>query len=306
MNLQDDPDLSDDWMVDWYLWFFAARRDAYVINASEVVRDELTPAILRAALSHRYPLSGFMADEHGQTHVGAIDFDTDDGLTRAAQVQDIAAGRDIHTLLESSRRGAHLWVCSWGRVKTGQMHAALKALLHMADPELATDDHVEVFPKLGAGNFGSGALRIPGLHHHLTQEQYPVLREGKATDGGIKATLDLFGWTNPVHLVHAAGDRVHRPRTPYPQRITGFYAKTNFRTGDEPKASEVLAGLGIQVRPGATTRCPMHEDRRRSLTVFKDDVRVFCGAPSCPLNGAGHGVGSIDLSKMVASTLASH
>jgi hypothetical protein len=70
--------------------------------------------------------------------------------------------------------------------------------------------------------------------------------------------------------------------------------------GETMSASEAIQRMGVEnARPGTTVKCPQHEDRRRSLTIFKDDKRVYCGAPACPLHGDGHGVGSIVLGKMV-------
>jgi hypothetical protein len=68
---------------------------------------------------------------------------------------------------------------------------------------------------------------------------------------------------------------------------------------DNPSASAILSSWGVpNARPGVTVRCPKHEDKRRSLTIFKDDQRVYCGSPICPLHGAGHGVGSVLLGRM--------
>ena len=96
-----------------------------------------------------------------------------------------------------------------------------------------------------------------------------------------------------------------RLRREYPKAhdLGNFYGFNPRRAGngDAPSASEVLSGWGVQVRPGGSGRCPMHDDKHASLTVMKDDQRVYCGAPHCPLNGGGHGVGSIQLQQMFRS-----
>jgi hypothetical protein len=42
---------------------------------------------------------------------------------------------------------------------------------------------------------------------------------------------------------------------------------------------------------GRTIRCPLHDDRRASLSIARDDSRVWCHSPTCELHGpsgAGH------------------
>jgi len=54
--------------------------------------------------------------------------------------------------------------------------------------------------------------------------------------------------------------------------------------------SAVLAQeYGLDVAPGRTVRCPAHEDRHASLSVMRDDRRVYCFAPGCDLNDGGRG-----------------
>jgi len=48
--------------------------------------------------------------------------------------------------------------------------------------------------------------------------------------------------------------------------------------------------LGVEnAAPGRTIRCPCHDDRAPSLSIARDDSRVWCHAPSCDLSADGRG-----------------
>lgn len=296
-----DPDWADDGIVSLYISTFAARDDLYVANGAGVVREPLTPNVIREAASHNYPVSAYLGREDGGTHVGAIDFDRDDGEQLGTQVIALLEQHEIPSTMWRSRRGAHLWVTSvdWG-VTVGTMHRMLKAALALAcGQEVADDPKVEVFPKRGEG-LAVGALRIPGLPHHKTQQVYPMWAstEGEWDDPSIRQVIEYHTLTTNTAIERLAGKAPQRAS--YPKAVGGFYGYKESRDwGPTPSASEVLMAMGAEgAKPGGTVKCPRHEDRRRSLTIFRDDERVYCGAPHCVLNGQGHGVGSVQLAKM--------
>lgn len=286
-------------VMEVYLATFAGRTDLYVANAAEVVREPLTEAVVTFARDHHFPVSAYTGTEDGLTHVGAIDFDTDDGLTRALKVAQGLRALDIDPLVVKSRRGGHLWIHTTERIGTGWMRKALKEALWEVDMEWSTDPKVEVFPKYGSGDLAVGALRLPLLPHQRTQEVYPAVTEDGESITDMETMLLGYGVSSAQRVM----DLAKRGRIPseYPRRLDGFYGyvgpKPDF--GPTPNASDVLRAWGVEnAKPGGTVRCPKHEDRRRSLTIFKDDQRVYCGAPACLLHGAGRGVGSVVLSRM--------
>jgi hypothetical protein len=303
MNVN-DPHFADDDVITVYLGGFAGRSDLYVENGGQVIRQPLTPTVIRHAIEHDYAVSAYLGTADGKTHVGAIDFDTDDGLTTARTIQRWLLERSsIPSLLSHSRRGAHLWVTTLDYTTTAQMRRALQAALSLSGgPHAVGNPKVEVFPKKDEG-LGVGALRLPGMPHQRTQQVYPI--ERSVAGQADWATLEEPTFDQIIEaqvLTTAEGiDRLAMqcplPRT-YPKVDAAFYGYSERRFSDTPKASEVLASWGVQVRPGGTVRCPAHDDQRRSLTVFRDDERVYCGAPHCPLNAGGHGVGSVQLSTM--------
>lgn len=293
-----DPDWADEGIVSLYIGTFAARDDLYVENGAEVRRQPLRPDTIRKAIKHRYAVSAYMGMADGRTHVGALDFDVDTGGPEMAEsVQSLLSDHAIPSSIVGSRRGAHLWVTSWDWVKIGEMHRMLTAAVGLA---LGTDQmentKIEVFPKIGSEELAVGALRLPGLVHHKTQVIYPFNGIENPT---FRQIIEGHVLTTPEAIRRLAGSGPRRAR--YPKALDNFYGFRPKRDyGPAPKASEVLSSWGVAANPGGTVKCPKHQDRHRSLTVFKDDERVFCGAPHCVLNGNGRGVGSVALAKMEA------
>ncbi len=70
-------------------------------------------------------------------------------------------------------------------------------------------------------------------------------------------------------------------------------------------SSDVTTALnerfGMQVVAGRSVKCPMHDDRSPSLTIFADDKRALCHAVSCAWNNGGHGVSAWQIRNGVAS-----
>lgn len=292
-----DPHFHDDSAMDVYIHTFAGRTDLYVENGAGVKREPLTPDVIREAVIHGYAVSAYLGAGDGTTHVGAIDFDLDNGEELAIQTSELLRQHEVWNLLLRSRRGAHIWVVSYGWVAAPTMRKALTAAVALAcGDSVAQDPKVEVFPKAG-DDLAVGALRLPGLPHQKTQQVYPILHSGIE----IEPTLDSLTSVMPVNPADIRKLAGKNPLpAPYPKDLGPFYGyKEPRRWGDDPNASDILREWGIEnAKPGATFRCPKHSDKRRSLTVFKDDKRVFCGSPSCALNNQGHGVGSVHLSRM--------
>ena len=296
-----DPDWDHDPIIETYIGCFAARSDLYVLNGASVVRAPLTPSVVRTAISHNYPVSAYLGTTDARTHVGAIDFDTTNGLTQGRAIQQFLDDAAVPSSLWESRRGAHLWVTCWDWVMCGEMARMLRAAVSLTlGDEVAADPKVEVFPKPGS-DLAVGALRLPGLPHHKDQLIYPLANGSSMpspTNPTFQQVIDAVILTTPEAVRRLAG-KAPRKAVSYPKAL-GAYGSAKRTYGDAPSATDVLRGWGIECQPGGTARCPKHDDKRRSLTVFKDDRRVYCGAPHCALNNGGHGVGSIQLSRMAA------
>lgn len=303
-------------MLDLFIAQFAARDDGFVVDSGMHMNENLTPQVLLSAIQHGRSISGYMAkrDDEGtiRTHVAAIDFDegTEDEVDA---VKDTLESHDIHSLKVGSRRGFHLWVFidsldspKDGHMLHGQVPAitvtrALNHALRLTTPELHKSGKAEVFPKSTQGTWPGGTLRMPLMKHPKSGLIYPVYDEdggvltaGQTTDDLIQlltycaglttkwGAIRLFAGAAPVEYPKGLDDHA-QPRVEY----------------DGPSATSLLATLGVQATPGRATYCPFHDDKRKSLSVAKDDARVWCKAPHCEANNGERGLGSMQLRQLV-------
>lgn len=284
-----------------YIGTFAARLDEYVRDSSQHVHEPLTPDVAFAALGvGGFSVSGYLAvpDDDGRmtTHVGAIDFDTEDGLVKARSVRSWLSSHGVEGLLEESRRGAHLWVFTTVMMYASTVRNALRAAAILADCDMR---HTEVFPKLSASDWGVGALRMPLMRHPKSGVRYPVYAPSGAS---LKRVQDVISTAVdcevPPEAIRALAGPLNGVEQPWPQNA--YPRASGAVLGPVPGVTEVLAGYGITVRPGKANLCPFHDDRQASLSVARDDERAWCKAPTCPLNNDGRGLGSFTLAKALA------
>jgi hypothetical protein len=298
-----DPMTSDPEMLDIatvYLATFAPRTDAYAAyigNSWMAIREEITPAVVVAALTRRpmLPLSAYMLTPESASHVLALDLDTEDGLGAACRVQRVMANAGVPAYVEPSRRGAHLWCTLATEPLPGiVLRRALRTFL--ADAGVAPSPKVELRPGQdrlpGPDSLGS-ALRLPTMPHPLTRQRYPM-HDSSGTSLGLKlAPLLLAIDLAPAGPILAAAERWQDPTR----------LKTQTRQLGEPSPIAAFnAAIGVSqvlVRdwgvahavPGRSVRCPAHDDRSPSLSIARDDSRAWCHAPACDLHGpdgAGH------------------
>jgi hypothetical protein len=132
-----------------------------------------------------------------------------------------------------------------------------------------------------------------------------------APPGGDAADA-LAAGVDVAALVAAAGPVIgDPPDDPPPRRGTPAVRPARRDVGAESPierfnaavtVSDVLGRLyGLQARPGRTVRCPVHDDRHASLSVMRDDRRVYCFSPGCPLNNDGRGRDAYDLASLGAA-----
>src|SRR6266480_3265042 len=74
------------------------------------VREPLTLSLLAAHLAGRCTLGTYLLDGSNQCSFAVFDADRQDGLGRLVGLAMELAQLGIPTLLETSRRGGHLWV----------------------------------------------------------------------------------------------------------------------------------------------------------------------------------------------------
>ena len=331
-------DPSDAAVIELYIGTFAARMDGWVKDSARHVHGELTVDTVEDAFTKGFSVSGYMArwieykdKRHCLTHVGAIDFDMDDGKQVAVAAQENLTDYGIPSMLVDSRRGAHLWVTATlenDRAQGEQLNAfirqdaevqrwrdalggagmlpatiirdALTALCQKMDLD---PTKAEVFPKVSTSKWGVGALRMPLMTHPKTQERYPAYGAAGEALTGMKAVIgrmaDVMAAT-PGSALLTLGKSKRRPTKVAPPDYA--HREPRVASGDAPMVTELLSRhFGIQAVPGRTTKCPFHDDEKASMSIAQDDERVWCKAPSCPIYGdeRGSGFGSFGLEKML-------
>jgi hypothetical protein len=287
----------NDWsIIEVYIGQFAARTDAYVKDSRAHIAEALTVDVIADAYEEGFSVSGYMAVKQtgvpDTTHVGAIDFDMEDGMSHARDVRTLLREHHIPSLLEGSRRGAHLWV-TCDPVPGKVMRRALKQALGLLAIDTAK---AEIFPKQSGSAWGVGALRMPLMRHPKTGVRYPAYGPADEVINRLSECLLAFDQTHVDRLRAFAGPGDALSPIPAP---SGPYRLLRASTGDEPKVSALLAMFGLTALPGRSVRCPFHDDRHASLSIADDDERVWCKAPECPLYNDGTGLGSLALEALV-------
>lgn len=286
-----------------YVAMFAARDDVYSMwtpSGWRPQRADLTADVALAGLTGSGPsVSGYMIAPGSVSHVFAVDFDTDNGQEQAfalAREMDVAG---VPAYVETSRRGAHLWVVLDREMPAKVIRKGIRAF--MAAALLPNDDkRIELRPgsdTIGADGLGH-ALRMPLMPHPKTGQRGFVY-DASGVSLGAKLTDVLVAWDiAPAMLIETWASRwrppikeipkeYRNPRRPYPD--------------DGDSASQLLAELWHSqpvVPGGREVRCPAHEDRNASLYVFPDDKRVLCHSSVCILNNNERGRGTYELRKL--------
>ncbi len=272
-------DAYADWSVQGEHWY--------------AVREELTVArILDGLRRVRPPVSAYMDDREGNTHVLAVDFDRDDGWDLGLRLARVIAADGGRPYVERSRRGCHLWATS--EVLPGEtVRRALRYWLGRVDREAARDPKVEVMPmavQRGPETVGH-SLRLPLMPHQRTGERHPLCDpDGKPVGGTLGETMLAVADT-PAAVVRAAAEKVKVGVT---EISVPPWARHPQREGGDVVA--ILQEHGVQrAAPGRTVRCPLHEDGSASMTISRDSERVWCHAPHCDAYNDGRGLGADQL-----------
>lgn len=261
----------------------------------------LTHDVLRAHLRGAATVAAYQcfvdAEGETQTRTGLLDFDTGDGLERAAAVWKALLARGVDCLLEMSRQGrAHLWLFFRDPQPAALVRRALRGAHALSGVEV---DGVEVFPtsdRLSPDRWGN-TTRLPlGLHRKCTPPTRfgffdplagrEVPRAWAAQLGRLAAVAD----TPPAALELLA---LHAPE-PEPRPVTSPSVQPNGKSVTPTLRVGVIARLNaaLLARYGSLagvvsqftdapdargwTRCPFHEDERPSLRVDERHCRAVC------------------------------
>lgn len=213
----------------------------------------LTKQEMHAALRLRQSLGVYAVNQQGNSRWLCLDADTGSG--KAVLVEIARTLNPASTLVELSRRGAHLWwFCPptpWQQVRAGGQSL-------LGDRA----DEIETFPK-GAGRNG---VRLPLTRHPETNQVYPVVDPATGELRQPRDLVDLRMESLP-HLAMPATVTLARP--PFENRPKDFVVLK----ADVERVTELR-----QYAPErAIGRCPFHDDRRPSLSLLGGFWRCWAG-----------------------------
>ncbi len=290
----------------YYLAVFAARTDAYAIWTDEgwrAVREELTPSVVIGAFKGHKPVSSYTVGADNLTHVAALDVDLEDGLAIATKVARVMWAHGAPAFVERSRRGAHVWSILDARLPAIVVRRGLRAFLHLA--EIAPDPKIELRPGSDrVGNDGLGfALRMPMMPHPATGRRYLLCNPETGDPIGQSLSEILLAFEQAPADAFALVAEQWKP-TVDPRTIPSSFRRPRARDDDGPTVVELLGRMGITAVPGRAVKCPFHDDRHPSLSVARDERRVFCKSPNCEAHNAGRGLGSNQLAALIARSKA--
>ena len=156
-----------------FVSLFVGNREHYAVQQRDGsywrVCEPLTLDLVVAHVEGRVTLGTYLLDSESCCSFAVFDADSSDGLEKLALLQQQLAGDGIPSLLESSRRGDHVW-------------------LHFSEPApaplvrawllpYARAYGVELYPKQDAvGDGGAGSvIRVPLGVHRKSRGWYPFL-----------------------------------------------------------------------------------------------------------------------------------
>ena len=292
---------------------FAARLDAYADwddrdpdparHHWTSVRHELTRERVLEGLRTPKPVSSYMEDAEGTTHVGAIDFDAADGWPLALRVAEVMATAGAFPMPERSRRGCHLWVVLTEPLPGSSVRLTLRWFVAQVSRAAASDPKVEILPKRleqrGPTTVGS-PLRMPMMAHPKTGERHPLCNaKGEPLGSSVTAALMLVRHTDS-EMIAAIADKATIPAC---EAQVAHWMRRPAQEAGDVVALLVAAGVD-RAAPGRSVRCPMHDDRVASLSIARDGERVFCKAPACEANNNERGLGADQLARALAAVHA--
>jgi hypothetical protein len=286
-----------------YAATFSGRMDVYAAwngDHWQAVREPLTPDKILQAFETSSPLSAYLLDTDSRSHVACLDIDRDDGYELGK-----AFGRRLSQLggigyIERSARGCHFWIPLEWPLPAVLIRRALRALI--AEAGLPDDRKIELRPasdRLNDEDSLGHCIRMPTMPHQRTHKRYRLVSNGGEIMSGKLVEMMLDIEPCPVAIFHDAAERAPLPK------LTGAPKDLRFPHGppaETDSVSEILRNLwGVpNAQPGRAVRCPAHDDRHPSLSIAKDDQRVWCKSGSCLLSGDGgeRGLGAHQLTKL--------
>lgn len=273
-------------VVQAYASLFVHGWDSYAVQQADGsyrhARGPLTFQHLAAHLMGRYTLGTYLLDRQSTCAYAVFDADSDNGLDVLVSLARLLRDQGVATLLEASRRGAHLWLHLPDPTPASQVRAWLLPFAQAYD--------VELYPKQDElARDGVGALiRLPLGVHRKSGGWYPFL------------TMNEVGELVPVGETVAdcclwAAAHVERVRVPMDSlplasasenegRILPIFRES--RAPDEYdlnirewcRSQDIMTVIGryVQLDRRGVGRCPFKEHHARG--DVRPSFQVFGGA----------------------------
>ncbi|MGH2507053.1 MAG: TOTE conflict system archaeo-eukaryotic primase domain-containing protein [Ktedonobacteraceae bacterium] len=138
----------------------------------------ITLTVMRRHLDGVHTIGTYLMDEQGYCFFAVFDADQENGLHLLAHVQERLEADGIHSYLEASRRGGHLWVFLTAPVPAWAVRRWLLPYCPAG---------VEFYPKQDhTSNYGS-LMRVPLGIHRRSGKRYAFLmwRQGRLVPVGL-------------------------------------------------------------------------------------------------------------------------
>ncbi len=238
--------------------------------------DPPTPTHYAHHLNGRWTLAAYATNEYGQSKWACFDSDDPEGFERLKQVQADLENRAIFSLLESSRRGGHLWFFMdnmTGARRCLQFTEAVRALY-----DLKTD----VFPKTaGLG----GCVRLPLGIHRKTGQKYPLWDPRRKAFAAQYLPTELAFILRIGFVTHQQIDNLHaRALELSPGHRKNGHRKNGHRivhTVPSLKVQQLREFLqpehiGFEPDRSGMMSCPLHPPDRHPSFHWNEKERLWC------------------------------
>ena len=291
----------------------------------------LTPQAVVEAFQTGIPLSGYILSPDSTTHLAVLDIDREDGFELGMKV--LAHVRELGGVayIEASRRGCHVWILLEQPLPGIVIRAGLRQLIVESGlplcpgagkkpvpnpktnkpgcsgcgkpstvvlPEHA-DPKIELRPgsdQLNNEESLGHAIRMATMPHQRTGKRSILLSsDGEKLPGRLVEMMPEIMYSSPA-IIEDLAFRCPPPvlRDP-PRGLQAPYADAlETRT-----ASEILINEWgtdpTKTMPGRAIICPAHDDHAPSLSIARDDQRVWCKTGGCELSNNGRGRGTHEL-----------
>jgi hypothetical protein len=162
------------------------------------VYEACTPQLLGAHLAGEITLALSCTGEAGQCRWLCLDADQADALPQMVALAGALAERGLPGLVESSRRGGHLWLLLDGPVLAAAVRRVALDTLDALRRGGSALPALEVYPDAAAAVAGTlgHAVRLPLGIHRLTGRRYPLFDAGghpcafTSTEAALRFVLD--------------------------------------------------------------------------------------------------------------------